>query len=247
MRHLKPREVQGCALALDAMITASMFDATSGGSPVTNGTGVARWEDQSGNARHVTQATSGARPIFRATGLNSLPSCEFDGGDILSRASVAIQSLYAANLTDTEVLLVMSDTSAGAAAFTLHAESITTNRINLHATWSDGNIYWDARDNSGARVSAAQPSGWLNAAHVLSAGRQGANMQLVVDRSQIASRANASGSITAATVTLGVGGQPPSGSHVGHIAEVAIWALAIPAAVRMRMHNSRQRRYRIAG
>ena len=47
MRHLKPREIQGCQLALDASIPTSLYDATSGGSLVAADGVVRRWEDQS--------------------------------------------------------------------------------------------------------------------------------------------------------------------------------------------------------
>jgi len=81
MRHLKPREIQGCQLALDASIATSLYDATSGGNLVAADGAVARWEDQSGNGRHATQATSGARPLRRIGGVNGFDALEFDGTD----------------------------------------------------------------------------------------------------------------------------------------------------------------------
>lgn len=44
-----------------------LYDATSGGSAVVAGAAIARWEDQSGNARHLTQGTSGNRPKWDGT------------------------------------------------------------------------------------------------------------------------------------------------------------------------------------
>jgi len=81
MRHLKPREIQGCQLALDASIPSSLYDATSGGSLVAADGAVARWEDQSGNARHATQGTSGNRPLRRVAPVGGLDAVEFDGSD----------------------------------------------------------------------------------------------------------------------------------------------------------------------
>lgn len=81
MRHLKPREIQGCQLALDASIPTSLYDATSGGSLVAGDGAVARWEDQSGNARHATQGTSGNRPLRKVSAQGGVDAIRFDGID----------------------------------------------------------------------------------------------------------------------------------------------------------------------
>jgi len=67
MRHLKPREIQGCSFAVDSTVASSLYNATTGGDLVAaNGT-VARWEDQSGNGRHVTQATENLKFIRKVS------------------------------------------------------------------------------------------------------------------------------------------------------------------------------------
>jgi hypothetical protein len=42
---------------------------------------VGYWADKSGNARHLTQATSASRPTFLPTGISSKPCLNFDGTD----------------------------------------------------------------------------------------------------------------------------------------------------------------------
>jgi hypothetical protein len=70
---------------------AGLYDAASGGSAVTaNGASVARWEDQSGNARHVTQAASGNRPTYVASALNGLPAVSFATAQGLRNTSLAV-------------------------------------------------------------------------------------------------------------------------------------------------------------
>ena len=59
---------------------------------VTVATGVSSWGDQSGNGRHLVQATGTKQPAWAASGgPNSTPSLEFDGGagddDALSYAA----------------------------------------------------------------------------------------------------------------------------------------------------------------
>ena len=64
-----PASIPGLALWLDG--TTGLFDATSGGNPVTtDGSSIARWEDRSGNARHATQATAIQRPVLK-TGIKN--------------------------------------------------------------------------------------------------------------------------------------------------------------------------------
>ena len=75
------------ALWIDFSDAATLFDATSGGSVVTNGVGIARTEDKSGNARHFTQSTPGARPTWASGAQNGLGVGTFDGGDWLTSIS----------------------------------------------------------------------------------------------------------------------------------------------------------------
>lgn len=82
-RIIKPRTfaqipiTSGRVLHLDATITTSWFDATSGGNAVKLASRVARWEDQSGNSRHATQSTSAHRPFIIKVG--DMHGMFFDG------------------------------------------------------------------------------------------------------------------------------------------------------------------------
>jgi len=74
------------ALWLDASDAATLYNATSGGSLVSIGGGVARWEDKSGNAKHALQpGASGKQPLRQSGGI------DFDGtDDALQVASIAL-------------------------------------------------------------------------------------------------------------------------------------------------------------
>jgi hypothetical protein len=79
------------ALWLDAGDSSTLFDATSGGSLVAADGAVARWEDKSGNARHVTQGTLANRPLRKVAAQNGLDALLFDGSnDLLVGASTSI-------------------------------------------------------------------------------------------------------------------------------------------------------------
>lgn len=85
-----PRHLTGLSLWLDAADTNSAYDATSGGSLVTAGNGVARWQDKSGNGRHATQGTANNRPTLNTNKQNGLPCLTFDGvNDSLATAAFA--------------------------------------------------------------------------------------------------------------------------------------------------------------
>lgn len=90
MRHLKPRELQSCDVAYQFWRPETLFDATSGGSPVAPGGAIARAEDVSGNGNHATQATAGARPTRQVAARNGIDVARFDGSnDFLDAGDVA--------------------------------------------------------------------------------------------------------------------------------------------------------------
>jgi hypothetical protein len=66
---------------------SGVWQDTSGTSAATNSTNAARWDDQSGNGRHLTQATSGLRPVFNTNVLNGLAALTFTNDWL--RASVS--------------------------------------------------------------------------------------------------------------------------------------------------------------
>lgn len=77
-KAFSPTDIAGLQLWLDA--TTGLFDATSGGGAVTtDGSAVARWEDQSGNGNNFTQSTSNNRPLLKTSIQNSKNVIRFDG------------------------------------------------------------------------------------------------------------------------------------------------------------------------
>jgi hypothetical protein len=82
------------------------FDASDGTTITLNGSTVSQWNDKSGNARNISQATTANQPTY--SGVNS--TITFDGSnDILSNASVG-----AADLVSVTLITVMKMNSGGA-------------------------------------------------------------------------------------------------------------------------------------
>ena len=101
---------------IDFSDTTRLYDATSGGSNVTSGTGIARAEDKSGNGRHFTQSTAGARPTYTSNRQNSLGAAVYDGGDWLTSSSAASVWKLLHSTTTTVFVVVKSGTTSNPTA-----------------------------------------------------------------------------------------------------------------------------------
>ncbi len=87
-----PSQLASLAAWWDASDDSTLFDATTGGSLPADAATVARIEDKSGNGYHLTQATSGNRPVRQTAEQNSLDVLEFNRTNqtYLSRSTVPI-------------------------------------------------------------------------------------------------------------------------------------------------------------
>lgn len=233
MRHLKPREVQGCQIALDASIPGSLYDATSGGSLVAADGAVARWEDQSGNARHVTQSTSGLRPLRRASVRMGLDALEFDNTNdrmVNSEISVSLPvTLFAFGQTS-QITSVVLD---------------SYNNVQ-HVVYRGG-----GGDNagsftlgSGGPVKVTDDTLWggLTAVSTASAGNS-----ITRGRLSVTTGTNATNSLSGISVG-NIRGNPSTilsdYAWGGYIAEAAVYSAALSAFVIQRLGDSRSRKWR---
>lgn len=65
-----PRSVSGLAL---------WYDASDASTITLNGTAVSQWNDKSGGARNIVQATASNQPAYTSNGMNALSTVTFDG------------------------------------------------------------------------------------------------------------------------------------------------------------------------
>lgn len=61
--------------------TALWLDAADSSTIIESGGTVSQWSDKSGNEINTNQSTTASKPLFNPSGLNSLPSIDFDGND----------------------------------------------------------------------------------------------------------------------------------------------------------------------
>ena len=129
-----PNAVPGLVLWLRA--DQGRYTTAAGSTPAsTEGDPVGRWEDGTSNARHVVQATAGARPTYRTTTRRSI---RFDGtDDYLS---------YAGSLTDLLGTLVLAF-ATGATAFATRGAQVllSTADAGVANSWFEIGITADGR------------------------------------------------------------------------------------------------------
>lgn len=238
MRHLKPREIQGCQLALDASIATSLYDATSGGSLVATDGAIGRWEDQSGGARHAT-ATLKARPIRKVGVINGCDAVRFDGvNDVITYgtpSSVAPSTIvFAAKMisiaAEFEVLMSFgAGTSLGSAGTIVYARTPGDARMSSYTT---------AVVNSNYTPSTTSPFCAAITSNTTSGGSFAVNNA-------------AQGTWAGSSIEYGVreiGGASAYG-HYSNVdfAQLSAWGRVLDASVRNRIASAFMRKTRISG
>ena len=250
MRHLKPREIQGCDLAFQFWRPETLYDATTGGSLVGAGGSIARAEDVSGNGNHATQATSGDRPTRQVAARNGLDAARFDGssdylnagdaGDILDKpvemfvsfirtGSAGLKGIFsksrAAALNGRWGVINYSGSDAGLIAVSsgdLVSISASTALQLIH-------LHRETGTNIGAKIS--RNSG----AETTGKTQTDAGSLDIADPVLIGSYGDSSGNPSFANSFLG-----------GDILECAKWSTEMGSHVRKRQQHATMRRARIA-
>lgn len=74
-----PTGIPGLQLWLDGNDSSTLYDLVEDGAMVVSDSGVARWEDKSGNSKYATQITNSSRPIRKISVINDNDAILFDG------------------------------------------------------------------------------------------------------------------------------------------------------------------------
>ena len=158
-----PDDLSGLQLWLDAADANTLYDATTGGSLVAADGGVARWEDKSGEANHVTQSTSGDRPLLKAAQINNLNAAEFNGTSHWLSTSQTITDSQ--SRTVFAVAKRADNNSVGTVArFGPVSGAIANTNLWLcrYGTSANPHVGGEARFTN-QDLSAGLPAGWTNA------------------------------------------------------------------------------------
>ena len=213
------------ALWLDGSDASMLFDATAGGSLVAVDAGIARWEDKSGNARHVTQTTAANRPLRRTNVKNGLGALQFDGvNDMLETTFANYGTAYC-------VVAVATVTNATSAIGVLVSSRSKTSStpIQLQVTYNAGSSEFAVRDNAGS-INENNITGLANNTYYLWGGqRSGNNVTTYRDGVAGTLGSNALGTITTTVTSIGgqyAGTATPLRFLSGHIAEIVFGPVA---------------------
>lgn len=127
-----------------------------GTTPITNGVGVYRINDQSANAAHLRQTTSGNRGLYRSAnvlhyGLNGRPVVQFDGSNDYMEASVSLTgstslliawAMAGGALTNKGLFQITDTVGAGTnAVYVRVSDSLQSESIDVYV---DGNYRFSA-------------------------------------------------------------------------------------------------------
>ena len=253
MRHTKAREWQGCDIAYDFSIPASLYDATSGGSLVASGAAIARAEDQSGNAAHMTQSTSGARPLRIVAAQNGLDAARFDGtddyltaGDVADLLGNPLEMMWLGKRTNSA--LVIGYFGKSRAAFGVGRWTLLSESGNHEAGHS--------ADNAAAQAVATATGSTSPVCLVANAARVSGTATLTLRKNGSASNTTITDSNTSVNSTdvvlIGAyqddtGASPLAGTFLnGDTYECAKWSAAMTSHSRQRLEQSRLRKWGIA-
>jgi len=205
--------ISGLKLWLDASVGVT-YDASSL---------VSQWNDQSGNALHVSQAVAASKPLYVNAAIGGKPAIRFDGGNDLLVRTAVLGSNLVANNEGTIFLVVRQDASKveNTPFAWAHASGI---RLNAHFTWA--NVFYLDFGNfaAGGRISGAQPSTWDDQPHIVQVYRDTGNAGLVkVDSTTVASGVFTSTFDGTLTSDFFIGGFGGSYGFKGDIAEMIIY------------------------
>jgi hypothetical protein len=165
-----PTDISGVQAWYDASDASTLYDATTGGSLVAADGGVARWEDKSGNGRHMTQSTSANRPARKTSQQNGRDTLLFDGTNDQMAASdfldvntggITAFIVYKRNATGSLHELITKGNTNGVGWFARH---LSSDKLGAYVDAGSGNA------SSRATSSTVDASGYIVAAMSFSAG-----------------------------------------------------------------------------
>jgi hypothetical protein len=218
------------ALWLDGADASTLYDATSGGSLVAADGAVARWEDKSGNARHLTQGTLGSRPARKTSIQNGRDVLRFDG------SADGLETTFAAFGTAYCVIAVAFSSAYTTSAMTILScrSKTAANPINpllsVNGTVAGDPVQFTCRDDAGNAApnnanNLTTNSNW----YIFGGNRNGNATQLFFNASSVSTNSASIGTTTTTVTSVGYlypGSAAATAFWSGDIAEIVVGNLA---------------------
>ena len=261
LNKYRPLTIPGLQVWLDASDASTLYDATTGGSPVAADGEIARWQDKSGNERHFTQATSANRPLRKTGEINGLDVVRFDGSnDILTSAAFSFPAAA------TAVMVVKANnwtTPGGYRHFLVHGYDPTPPDSGLNvgisffnqtggttAGWQSGDVAAFGNGyNTGQSPRAAGPTTAGSDYRVVSTVLSSSVADIYVNNTLVSTRLSDTGSAinTAKSYAMGVGNVlGVTEAWDGDACEIIVYHKALSSVERQAVQNYLSAKWGIA-
>ena len=150
-----PTDIAGLALWIDFSDATKLF-TDAGTTPVSSdGDAIYQANDKSGNNRHITQSTSGARPAYKTNVQNGLSIARFDG----SSDFFSVPNFLTALSIGEVFIVVKIDTDPPANAAQTGLWKIGSDTVATHFPYTDSGVYDDF--GSTVRKTSGNPTAAL--------------------------------------------------------------------------------------
>ena len=206
-----PTDISGCAVWLDFSDSATLFDATSGGSTPAADGNIRRIEDKSGNSRHFAESASDAAPIRKLAQINGLDAAYFTSDEMRRAESLSTSGGGA-------LFMVVQRTADGAGAIHgIRGNSAT----NAHPRLG---VYFESFGNATRREWS---QAYRTDVHVYSVTSDGAGTWLVrINGTTVRSLTGQTGANTQNPILIGAGA-PATRLGDGYYCELAVYTSAV--------------------
>lgn len=212
----------------------------AGTTPCVDGNGIYQWNDQSGNARNLTQTVAGNRPVYKTAIVNGNPIARFTSASPSYFNGAAVSNFFAVGA---KTAFVVYQHTANAST-TLWADASTKIAQVLDSTGTALRAYNDDGAADNASKSGLISGSWYVGTLLHSGGTlySGAN-----DTRTASLTGTASGNTSSLTGALLVGMQTGSVNPIsGDIAEMLFYNAALSEADRQGIEAYLSRKYNIA-
>lgn len=218
-----PTDLSGLVLWLDASNTSSL---TLAGSNVTT------WADLAGS-NDGTQSDANKKPVYNATGLNSLPTVNFQFGIDGTTADVLEMPDFLTGLTSGEIFFVLKTENdpggGGSQGNLLNFDGITS---AVYYPFVNGDTYLNFISDT--RQATGNPTLALTTAHILNMQSASGNFTVNInDTEQFTTGTNT----VATTATPLLGGYSALNTFDGYISEVIMFNRVLTAPERTQIKD----------
>lgn len=233
---------------------ALWLKANAGTSTTTSGSAVSSWNDQSGNANHVSQTTAAQQPLFQNSIINGMPAIQFDNNSTAGQNDY-LSGADASNLDNTAGFTIFSVVRPSG---TGNARSIVAKRTNVGVNqaymfffFTSDYLYADVASNDNRfdtnPVSYAANSNYLMDLHYDGSLAAASRCKIYVAQTLVktATETNSSLPDYASPLVIGSTHVGDNRAFNGYISEVIIYREALNSTKRIIVDNYLSSKYAI--